>query len=51
MMGQYAFVCELFERTCSKHSSKVVFFFLFFCITFQSVRVGSVDRYGVIIHV
>jgi len=25
MMGQYVFVCELFERTCSRHSSKVVF--------------------------
>lgn len=26
MMGQCVFVRELFEKTCSRHSSKVVFF-------------------------
>jgi hypothetical protein len=47
MTGLYVFVHELFERTYNKHSSKV--FFEHHILTFPSVHVGSVDRYGVTI--
>jgi hypothetical protein len=46
MTGQYVFVCELFERTCSRQIQAKLFLSIMSSLS-GTVHAGSVDRYGV----